>query len=167
MCLSRNSRQESCMDGLVGGKGKWLGSSAPPSTEAEPYPRSPLCTQGWSSPTSCAGGLAPATLFNQGRGFLLGAGGPLPGALSPCLDSCQGSRSRCCCCRDAQAWSERCNMELSLCTLRTRQAYCINAVNTNLWALISWAGKRCSIFKAICVCLRGSKRALKSETQKE
>ena len=113
---SRNSRQESCTDGLVGREGErgWcglglgvlqLGSPVPPSTKAEPHPRSLLCTQGWSSPTSCAGGLTPTTPFNQGGGVPFGCrrSSPSPGALSPCLDSYQGSGSSRCCCRDAQA----------------------------------------------------------------
>lgn len=50
--------------------------------------------------------------------------------------------------------------ELSLCSLRTRQAHCTNA---NFGALISQAGKHCSVFKAIYVCLKGKTNALKSE----
>lgn len=60
-----------------------------------------------------------------------------PGALSPHLDLYQGSRSWHCCCRDTQARSKPCSMELSLCTLRARQTYCIGAVNANFGALIS------------------------------
>ena len=54
-----------------------MGSPSPPSTEAEPHPTSPLCTQGQSTPTSCAGELTPTTPFNQ-EGPLLGARGPVP-----------------------------------------------------------------------------------------
>lgn len=47
----------------------------------------------------------------------------------------------------------RATAELSPCPLSTRQPHCTKANSGAL--IISQAGKHCSVFKAICVCLKG------------
>lgn len=78
---------------------------------------------------------------------------------SPSLDAWSGSRAV-----GAGAVVSRHDQsaaaELSLGSLRTRQPHCTKA---DSGALISQAGKQCSVFKAIYVCLKGKTMLLKSE----